>query len=120
MSNEYLDNAIVKAKEVLDVAVKKTEEVVTVKKLEYNLLAARSSREKDLAALGRIYYKILKGSQEMDEESKVLFDSITEKTSKINQIKEEISNAKNKKYCSNCGTFVTVDSAYCKNCGNEF
>lgn len=120
MSNEYIDNALTKAKEVFDVAVKKTEEVVTIEKLKYNLSATRNSREKDLAALGVIYYKLLKETEDMDEETEALVTSINEKTAKIKELKEEISVAKNKKYCNSCGSFVATDSSYCKNCGNKF
>lgn len=120
MSNEYIDNAVVKAKEVFEVAVKKTEEVVTVEKLKYNLSVTKNSREKDLADLGKIYYKILKETEDFDENTEELFNSITEKTAKIKELREEISNVKNKKYCNNCGSFVTNDSSYCKNCGNKF
>ena len=120
MSNEYIDNAIVKAKEVFDVAVKKTEEVVTVEKLKYNLSVTKNSRERDLAALGKKYYKILKETEDFDEETEELFNSINEKTATIKELREEISNVKNKKYCNYCGSFVANDSSFCKNCGNKF
>ena len=120
MSNEYIDNVLEKAREVFGVAVTKTEEVVTVEKLKYNLSVIKNSREKDLAELGVLYYKLLKEAEEMDEETEELVTSIAEKTAKIKELKEEISNVKNKKQCDNCGNFVATDSSYCKNCGCKF
>lgn len=120
MANEYIDNAIVKAREVIDVAVKKTGEVITVEKLKYNLSVIKNDREKDLAALGVMYYKLLKESEMPDEETEALVNSIAEKTAKIKELKEEISNTNNKKCCENCGSFVSTDSSYCKNCGSKF
>ena len=49
-----------------------------------------------------------------------LFNSINEKTATIKELREEISNVKNKKYCNYCGSFVANDSSFCKNCGNKF
>lgn len=119
MANEFLDNAILKAKEFFEVAAKKTEEVVDTEKLKYNLSVIKNSREKDFAALGRAYYNAVKNDSidKIDEQD--LITRIEEKTDSIKVLKEEISAAKNKKLCNSCGCLVTTDSLYCKKCGGK-
>ena len=56
---EFLNDAVIKAKDVFDVARRKTGEVVTAEKKRFEISLLRSKREKDLAGLGRIYQKLL-------------------------------------------------------------
>lgn len=89
------------------------------KKLKYNLYAAKNSREKDFTALGKLYYKAIKDAGVADEQTRNLVAAIEEKNEKIQELNYEISMAKNKKVCPNCGSFISFDSSYCKKCGNK-
>ncbi len=113
----FLDDAISKTKEVLDVACQKTGEVVTTEKQKFAIASLKSKREKDFADLGRIYFELVKQKDDLDDNTRNLIDAITEKNEEIKRLNEDIQNIKNKKICLNCGTALDVNSTYCNNCG---
>lgn len=113
----FLDDAIVKTKEVFNVACQKTGEVVAVEKQKFIISSLKSKRQKDFVKLGKIYYDLVKDSTDISEDVKVLVDSITEKTEEIFRINEEIQNIKNKKACPYCGAGVDTKSTFCSVCG---
>jgi len=115
----FLDDAIIKTKEVFDVACKKTDEVVTTQKQKFNIASLESKCEKDYADLGRIYYKLVKDSTEIDDETRNLVDAIREKCEEITRLKADIQNAKNKRICPNCNANIDVNSVFCNNCGTK-
>lgn len=113
----FLDDAINKTKEVFDVACKKTDEVVTVEKQKFNIASLKSKLEKDYADLGKIYYKLVKDSTELDDETRNLVDAILEKNEEIVRLNEDIQNIKNKRVCPECNANIDIKSAYCNSCG---
>lgn len=115
----FLDDAINKTKEVLDVAYKKTGEVVTVEKQKYNISALKSKREKDYADLGKIYFELIKDNTDLNDETRNLVDAIIEKNEEIARLNEDIQSVKNKRVCPNCSANVAVESSYCNNCGTK-
>ena len=113
----FFDNAINKTKEVLDVACKKTGEVVSVEKQKYNVSALKSKREKDFADLGKIYYELVKDQTDLTDEVRNLVDAISEKNDEIDRLNEDIQNSKNKRICPNCGANIDIYSTFCNSCG---
>lgn len=113
----FFDDALNKTKEVLNVAYKKTDEVVTIEKLKFSIASLKSKREKDYADLGRIYYELIKESTEIDDNTRNLVDAISEKSEEIARLNEDIQNIKNKRVCPNCNANIDVNSAFCNNCG---
>ncbi len=92
----FLDNAIIKTKEVFDVACKKTDEIVTIEKQKFNIASLKTKREKDYAQLGRIYFNMIKDDyNDADEEVSGLVDEIIKKSEEIARLNEEIQNIKN-------------------------
>ena len=114
---EFFDNAVTKAKEVLDVACKKTEAAVTAGKQKFDVAAVESKLEKDYARLGRIYYETIKNSDDIKGETLRLKEAVDAKRARIKEIKEEINKAKNRRECPNCGALVDKDDLFCNNCG---
>lgn len=114
---DSFDSAVNKAKEVLDVACKKTGEVVNIQKLKIDASTLESKREEDYAALGKIYFDSIKDSADNDENVAGLVADIKEKTEQINKLRNEISASKNKRVCPSCGAFVDKNSVYCSVCG---
>ena len=55
---DFLDNAINKAKEVVDIAYKKTEEVVLTEKQRFDIASLNSKIDKDYKALGEIFLSV--------------------------------------------------------------
>ena len=107
----FFEEAIVKVKEVYDVAAKKTSEVVSVQKLKLKATQVNSQLSKDFETLGRLYYENVKESDATPEYIE-LFDSIDSKFDELEQIENEI-------ICSNCGAKNVETAAFCNNCGAE-
>ena len=63
---EFFDDAVSKAKEAIDVACKKTNEVVTLQKQKFNMAALESRRAKDFQLLGEIIYNKIKDDETED------------------------------------------------------
>lgn len=87
---EFFENAVNKAKDVFDVACKKTGEVVNTGKLKLDIATLENKMAKDFEKLGRIYFDQIKDSDEYDEATLKLKNAIFEKQEIINKIKEEI------------------------------
>ena len=117
---DFLDNATVKAKEIFDVARKKTNETVGIQKQKFNIGSLENKRSKDFEVLGEIFYNKIKNGDVVDADVSEIVSSIDEKNDKIKQLKEEINTVKNKKICPKCGLAIDVNSNYCSACGEKF
>lgn len=114
---DFLDNAIIKAKEAIDVVSKKTEEIVTVEKQKFDINSLKSKLQKDYAKLGKYYYGKIADSDELDSEEKALVDSINDKLEAIAKLEADIANAKGKRFCPSCNSAVDEKAKFCNNCG---
>ena len=114
---DFLDNAIDKAREIFDVASKKTTEVVTTQKQKFDISSIENKRSKDFQKLGEIYYEQIKDTQIENEEIKILVEEIAIKNQKIDELNEEINNAKNKRICPVCSASIDKNSVFCSFCG---
>ena len=108
---DFFDDAVNKAKEALDVACKKTNEVVTTQKQRFDIAS--------LEALGRYYYAEIKDAEITDEKAAELVTAINAKTEKIEALRREINNIKNKRVCPKCGASIDKNSVYCNFCGEK-
>ncbi len=115
-----LDNALNKAKDVFDVACKKTGEVVTVQKQKFDISSLKNQCDKDFVSLGKIYFDLIKNNNEFDDETtRELVNSILEKQEKIDELNKEILDSKNKRVCPNCSSPIDVSAVYCSSCGEK-
>ncbi len=114
---DFFDNAVNKAKEVFDVAYKKTNEVVQTQKQKFDVSTIENKRNKDFMQLGELYYNQIKDTEIENEKIKDLVEAITEKNMKIDELKQEINAAKNKRICPNCSANIDDNSIYCSVCG---
>ena len=114
---DFFDDMVNKAKEAIDVASKKTGEVVNTQKQKFDVASLESKRAKDFAVLGEIYYNKIKDGGDADENISELVLSIKEKSEKIDKLKAEINSAKNKRICPKCGAAIDHISNYCNACG---
>ena len=114
---DFLDNAIDKAREIFDVASKKTTEVVTTQKQKFDVSSIENKRSKDFQKLGEIYYEQIKDTEIENEEIKILVEEIAIKNQKIDELNEEINNAKNKRICPVCSASIDKNSVFCSFCG---
>ncbi len=116
---DFLDNAIDKARELFDVASKKTNEVVTTQKQKFDVSSIENKRSKDFQKLGEIYYELIKNTKIENEEIKKIVEEITLKNQKIDELNEEINNAKNKRICPVCSASIEKNSVFCSFCGEK-
>ena len=91
----FLDDALNKTKEVIDVACKKTDEVVSVEKLKFNISSIKKNREKEYVELGKIYFEMIKDKDDLSEQEQKIVYGIIRKTNVIEELNREISNYKN-------------------------
>lgn len=114
---DFFDNAVNKAKEVFDVAYKKTNEVVNTQKQKFDIASVENKRAKDYEALGMLYFNMIKDSDNLDDAVKSIVEEIKIKNEKIAELRGEINNAKNKRVCPKCNANISKDSTYCSVCG---
>lgn len=114
---DFFDTALGKAKDAFDIVSKKTSEVVATGKQKFDIASLENKRSKDFAALGEIYYNLIKDSEIQDIATKELVEEIKDKSEKIAIAKQEISNAKNKRYCPKCSAEIEEGGVFCSVCG---
>lgn len=91
----FLEDAIIKTKEAFDIACKKTDEVVSVEKLKFNISTIKKNREKEYVELGKIYFEKIKDNSELNEVEQKIVNGIIKKNAEIEELNREISNYKN-------------------------
>ncbi|MBQ6847542.1 MAG: hypothetical protein IJO62_01330 [Clostridia bacterium] len=89
---DFFENAVSKAKDVFDVACKKTGEVVNTGKQKLDIATLENKMAKDFERLGRVYFEQIKDADGLDEATAKIKNAILEKQSEINKIKEEMEN----------------------------
>lgn len=114
---DFFDDMVNKAKEAIDVASKKTSEVVNTQKQKFDIASLENKRAKDYEVLGEIYYNKIKDGTVEDENVSELVLAIKEKSEKIEKLKAEVNSAKNKRICPKCGAAIEQTSNYCNACG---
>lgn len=114
---DFIDTAVSKTKEAFDLACKKTNEVVGIQKLKFEVSALESKRAKDFEALGELYYEKLKNEEIEDSAAAELVSAIKQKTEKIVELRSEILSAKNRRVCHACGASIEGNSRFCNICG---
>ena len=82
---DFLDNAVSKAKEAIDVACKKTNEVVSTQKQKFDVVAIENKRAKDFEALGKLYFDMIKDTEVDNETVNKIVAEIKEKNSRIDE-----------------------------------
>lgn len=87
---EFFENAVNKAKDVFDVACKKTGEAVNTGKIKLDIATIENKMSKDFETLGRIYFKEIAETDDLSEEKLKLKNKILEKQASINKLKEEL------------------------------
>lgn len=114
----FFDEALSKAKDTIEVIGKKTDEVVGIQKIKFEISSNESKCEKDYAKLGKILFSARDNFQ-LSDEMKELVENITLKNDRINQLKAELNKAKNRRFCPNCAATIEMNSKYCSSCGAQ-
>ena len=119
MSN-VLDDIITSAKNLVDIASKKTDNVVELSKLKYQCVQLTSELKSLYEKLGNAVYTMVKS----DFNNKELMDSLIEEIdslkAKIDELNYQIAERRNIRICPACGSRNDKDACYCNKCGNKF
>lgn len=114
---EIFENAMDKARETMDVATAKANEVITVQKQKFEIATLKTKRNKDFELLGKLYFKKLKGVDTDDEAIELVVNEITDKTREIKRLRAEIDAVKNGIKCPECDSLLEEDAEICPVCG---
>lgn len=116
---DFFDDAVNKAKEAIDVACQKTNEVVSVQKQKFDIAALESKRAKDFQLLGALYFNKHKDAEIEDAQLAEIVAAVKAKNERIDKIQSEINKTKNKRVCPSCGTVVDKTARFCNFCGAQ-
>ena len=115
----FIEETAVKAKDAFDVVAKKTNEVISVQKLKYNIANLNSQLSKEYETLGRLYFDTLDNAEEIAEEYKDVKLSIDNLKKQISELENELEKQTNVVNCKNCGGKNSSNNAYCSACGTK-
>ena len=120
MMSNVLDDIITSAKNLVDIASKKTDNVVELSKLKYQCVQLTSELKSLYEKLGNAVYTMVKS----DFNNKELMDSLIEEIdslkAKIDELNYQIAERRNIRICPACGSRNDKDACYCNKCGNKF
>lgn len=111
------DDTILKAKEMLDIAAKKTDEFVSVSKQKIKISSLSSDLKTAYAKLGKRCYTELKNNEVDDPEVAAIIEEIKGYIVEIKALKDDVDNIEGKIICNQCGNKVNKDCAFCNFCG---
>lgn len=112
-----IDDLFEQAKSMVNVAAKKTNEVVEISKLKLDCLKINSEIKGMYEKLGRTAYNMHHDSYKNDHLLKSLCEEIDELLSKLNDLTEKIADKQNVVICPVCRAKNLQDSFYCSKCG---
>lgn len=118
MMNLNIDEILDKAKEMVDVAAKKTNDAVEVSKLKFDLGKCQGELRDLYQELGKKVYRKSRDTLEDDVEYCSLFEEIDEVLERIDALNVTIADRQNLLICQRCGAKNKVDHLFCSQCGS--
>lgn len=116
---DNFDKTVKKAKDMFEIACKKTGETVNIQKLRFNLAAAKKNLNEAYAAFGEYIFSKNNFSENVDETTVKLCGSIKENLAEVEKLNNEIANASAKSFCQKCGAGLPINSKFCPSCGEK-
>lgn len=115
----FIEDSFVRAKEVIDIAGKKTGEIISLQKLKVDASALEYQISKDYETLGRLYYDNRHKRAENETAIDALIAELEQKTTQLSEIEIKIAIAKGIRICPACATSNPDTAAYCNKCGQK-
>lgn len=116
---DFLDDVLVKAKNVLDIAKNKTEEAVAIGKQKYDIASMENRLSKSYNALGRLTFETYKNDDAVSDEIKALINEIESEIEAIVIAKAEIEKIKSNRFCPACSAPISESAVFCSACGEK-
>ncbi len=117
---DTFEKTVQKAKDVFDIAVKKTGEFVNVSKQKISVANLNSKLTKAYAELGKLQFVALKDTEIDNPEVSSVVLEIKQIISEIKLLLAEIDDVEGKITCPKCGSKAPIKSAFCNKCGERF
>ncbi len=117
---EFFDDVINKTRDAIDVAYKKTNEVVSIQKQKLDIASMESKLSKTFTELGKVCFDFISEEKEVTEEAKLIVKEIARKQAEIDEAKAQVSRAQGKKFCKKCGIANVSEAHFCFACGESF
>ena len=113
------DDVFSKAKEVADVAGKKSEEIVEFSKLKLNSMGINNDINKAYQRLGVVVYDIKKNNVDGEDIIRACMEEIDMLKVQLDEITLKMNEMRNIKKCSHCSFANATDAVYCAKCGTK-
>lgn len=107
------------AKNVVDYAGKKTDDVVELSKLKYQSSQLSNELRSLYEKLGCAVYSMMKSEYDNNELIDSLASEIEEVKNALQEVSEKIAEKKEQKLCPACGAKNDKEAFYCMKCGNR-
>ncbi len=111
------EDALVKAKELLDITGDKVGEVIDTQKVKYNIARTNADINKNFELLGRLYYSRIQENNVDDEAIDAIVAEIELLKDNIREYEIELTLSKGGCVCEECGTANDGEADFCKKCG---
>ncbi len=117
---DFFDDVINKTRDALDVAYKKTNDVVSIQKQKFDIASMESKLSKDFEALGKACLPFITEGKEVSAEAKLMAEEILKKQAEIEEARNQVLLAQGKKICKKCGIANVSEAHFCFACGESF
>lgn len=112
------DDIMLKAKEIADIAGKKTGEVLNYSKLKVGMCNTTSDLNKAYQRLGAIVYDMTKNDLQEPELVDRCIDEIDMLKSRCDEIRDQMAEMKDHRICPTCGYKCSTEAKFCPSCGS--
>ena len=116
---EFLDDVLVKAKDVLESACRGTEKAVSVGKQKMDISSMKTALSRRYEALGRAVIEPLESGEDFPEEVGAIIEDIRNREEALLLAQEKLSETSGKDYCPSCGKVNPPKANFCSSCGEK-
>lgn len=116
---DIFDTIFEKAKDVYDIASKKTGEMVEISKIKLDCVKINNEIKKLYEKLGCSVYSMLKSDYENQDVIDSIAEEIDDKLKKLAYLNGKLNEMRNVIICSACGTKNPEENFYCCKCGSR-
>ncbi len=114
-----VEEVICKARDLAEAAGKKTEEMVNLTKLKWELSETRRAVCAKMEDIGRAVYTAHTEGVSADEKLEMLFADVAALEEKIAAVTAQIDELRGAKACDECGANNPNTAGFCQNCGKK-
>ena len=115
----FFDDIKRTATDAADKAVKKTNQLAAIAKLNFNIKSSEAKLSAIYEEIGRLFYTAERSGNDHTEEITVYIMKADNVNSDIASYKAELAKAKKVTICDGCGNEISNDAAFCSYCGKK-